>query len=248
MKKIALISGASRGIGGATAKYLASQNYSICVNYKSNKAAAESITAEIKYLGSHAIAVQADVSIEDDVVRLFAKIDDELGPITHLVNNAGILLPQMTVEEMTAERINNVLTTNVTSYFLCCREAIKRMAFKNGGRGGAIVNVSSVASRAGAAGEYVDYAASKGAIDTLTKGLSLELASEGIRVNGVRPGFIYTDIHRAGGEPDRIDRIKTNIPLKRGGQPEEVAAAVAWLLSEEASYVTGTFIDLAGGV
>lgn len=248
MKKVVLISGASRGIGAATAKYLAGQGYSICINYKSNKTAADGIVAEIGYLGCHAIAVQADVSSENEVMRLFEKIDGELGPITHLVNNAGILLPQMTVEQMTAERINKILTTNVTSYFLCCREAIKRMAYKNGGRGGAIVNVSSVASRVGAAGEYVDYAASKGAIDTLTKGLSLELATEGIRVNGVRPGFIYTDIHRAGGEPDRVERIKTKIPLKRGGQPEEVATAIAWLLSEEASYTTGTFIDLAGGL
>lgn len=243
-----LITGASRGIGAATAIHLANQGYSICISYKTNRAMAENLVAELAFLGSHAIAVQADISREEDILRLFKTVDEELGRLTHLVNNAGILLRQMEVEMMTSDRINQIFTTNVTGTFICCREAIKRMAIKNGGNGGAIVNVSSVASRTGAAGEYVDYAASKGAIDTLTKGLSLEVAQEGIRVNCVRPGLIYTDIHSAGGEPDRIERVKPKIPMRRGGQPGEVAAAIAWLLSDGASYTTGSFIDLAGGI
>ena len=174
-------------------------------------------------------------------------MDEQLGPLTGLVNNAGILLPQMLVEQMDAQRINQLLSTNVTSYFLCCKEAVKRMALKHGGQGGAIVNVSSAAARLGSAFEYVDYAASKGAIDTLTRGLSLEVAREAIRVNCVRPGFIATNMHTDGGEPNRIERIKPTIPMGRGGQPVEVANAVAWLLSAEASYVTGSFIEVAGG-
>ena len=178
---------------------------------------------------------------------MFAQIDERLGTIHALVNNAGVLLPQSRVEDLTAERINFILTTNVTGYFLCSREAIKRMSTRHGGRGGSIVNVSSAASRLGSPNEYVDYAASKGAIDTLTRGLSLELAEEGIRVNCVRPGFIHTQMHAAGGEADRVERLRDAIPMKRGGEPGEVAAAIAFLLSAEASYITGSFIDLAGG-
>ena len=239
---IVLITGGSRGIGAATAKHLAKLGYVVCVNFISNKIEANNVVAQIEREGGKAIAVQADVSNESDVIRLFNTIDSVLGPITHLVNNAGILLPQMRVSDMSAERINKVLMTNVTSYFLCCREAIKRM--KNGG---AIVNVSSAASRLGSPFEYVDYAASKGAIDTLTTGLSLEVAKDNIRVNGVRPGFINTTMHADGGEVDRIERVKHLIPLQRGGRPEEVAASIAFLLSNDASYITGTFIDLAGG-
>lgn len=242
MNSIVLVTGGSRGIGAATSKLLAKQGYAVCVNYMTNKAEADNVIAEIEEAGGTAIAVQADVSKEHDVIRLFNTIDKSLGNITHLVNNAGVLLTQMRVAEMTAERINKVLTTNVTSYFLCCREAINRMP-----KGGAIVNVSSVASRLGSAGEYVDYAASKGAIDTLTIGLSLEVASQGIRVNCVRPGFIYTDMHADGGEPDRVNRVKALIPLQRGGKPDEVAASIAFLLSNDASFITGTFIDIAGG-
>lgn len=242
MSPIVLVTGGSRGIGAATSKYLAAQGYSVCVNYISNEVAANHVVAEIKSNGGVAIAVQANVSIEEDVIRLFNTIDNSLGRITHLVNNAGILLPQMRVSEMTADRINKVLTTNITSYFLCCREAIKRMT-----EGGAIVNVSSAAARLGSPGEYVDYAASKGAIDTLTVGLSLEVANKNIRVNGVRPGFIYTEMHAAGGEANRVERVKSLIPLKRGGKPEEVAASIAFLLSNEASFITGTFVDVAGG-
>jgi NAD(P)-dependent dehydrogenase (short-subunit alcohol dehydrogenase family) len=240
--EIVLVTGGSRGIGAATAKYLAKQGYCVCVNYIKNELAAKRVINEIQDAGGNGIAVQADVSNEDDVIRLFNHIDSSLGGITHLVNNAGILLPQMRVTEMSAERINKVLTTNVTSYFLCCREAIKRMT-----NGGSIVNVSSAAARLGSANEYVDYAASKGAIDTLTIGLSLEVASSNIRVNCVRPGFIDTDMHADGGEPKRIERVKSLIPLQRGGKAKEVAAAIAYLLSDEASYVTGSFIDVAGG-
>jgi NAD(P)-dependent dehydrogenase (short-subunit alcohol dehydrogenase family) len=247
MLKIALITGGSRGIGAATALYLAAKGYNICINYKSNSKAASQVLSQVKSFGVKGIAVQADVSIESDVVRLFQEIDEKLGSLTHLVNNAGVLFPQSRVEDLTATRINQILTTNVTSYFLCCREAIKRMSINYGGKGGAIVNVSSAASRLGAPHEYIDYAASKGAIDTLTTGLSLEVASEKIRVNCVRPGFIHTDMHSDGGEPDRINRVKENIPLQRGGQPSEVASAIAYLLDEEASYITGSFIDLAGG-
>jgi NAD(P)-dependent dehydrogenase (short-subunit alcohol dehydrogenase family) len=247
MSKVALITGASRGIGAATAIYLAAKGYNICINYKSNNSAAAKVLSQVRSYGVKGISVQADVSNENDVIRLFCEIDDKLGPLTHLVNNVGMLLPQCRVEELTAARINTILTTNVTSYFLCCREAIKRMSTKHGGKGGAIVNVSSAASRLGAPHEYIDYAASKGAIDTLTTGLSLEVASEQIRVNCVRPGFIHTDMHSDGGEPDRINRVKENIPLQRGGKPAEVASAIAYLLDDEASYITGSFLDLAGG-
>ena len=248
MKRIALVTGSSRGIGAATAKLLGQQGYSVCVNFKKNEKAAALVVKELTYMGCHAVAVQADVSDEADVVRLFRQIDDKLGRITSLVNNAGILLPQSKVVELTSERINTLLSTNVTSYFLCCREAIKRMAKTLGGAGGSIVNVSSVAARTGSPNEYIDYAATKGAVDTLTKGLSVELASEGIRVNGVRPGFIKTEMHADGGEPDRVKRVSSGLPMNRGGIPSEVAAAIAWLLSDDASYSTGTFIELAGGI
>jgi len=247
MHKVALVTGSSKGIGAATALRLAADGYAVCVNYLSNAQAAEKVCTQAAALGPEAIAIQADVSVEEDVSRLFAAIDTEWGRLDILVNNAGILLPQTRVETMTAARINQILTTNVTGYFLCSREAIKRMSAKHGGAGGVIVNVSSAAARLGSGGEYVDYAASKGAIDTFTVGLAHEVAAEGIRVNGVRPGFIYTDIHADGGEPERVDRIKHQIPLQRGGQAEEVAAAIAWLVSDESSYTTGAFIEVSGG-
>jgi len=248
MERIALVTGSSRGIGAATARLLGQQGYKVCVNYKKSEKAAGSLVRELNNMGCHAISVQADVSIEADVVRLFCEIDANLGSITSLVNNAGILRPQSRVSELTAERINLLLSTNVTGYFLCCREAIKRMSKTLGGEGGAIVNVSSVAARTGSPNEYVDYAATKGAVDTLTRGLSVEVAGEGIRVNCVRPGFIDTEMHADGGEPDRIKRLSSGLPMKRGGKPSEVAAAIAWLLSDEASYCTGTFMELAGGI
>ena len=234
MQQIALVTGGSRGIGAATALLLAEQGYDLCINYKSNQQAAQKLQQQILALGRRVIIFQADISNEADVVRLFNAIDSELGSITALVNNAGILQQQMRVED-------------VTGYFLCCREAVKRMSLNNNGQGGAIVNVGSVASRLGGANEYVDYAASKGAIDTLTTGLALEVAGEGIRVNCVRPGLIYTEMHAAGGEPGRVDRMAPSLPMGRGGQPSEVAQAIVWLLSEQASYATGTFVDLAGG-
>lgn len=228
---IALVTGGSRGIGRATALLLAQEGYTVAVNYQQNLHAAQEVMNLITQAGGKAFVLQADISDENQVVAMFTAIDQHDEPLAALVNNAGILFTQCTVENLTAERINRVLSTNVTGYFLCCREAVKRMALKNGGSGGAIVNVSSVASRLGSPGEYVDYAASKGAIDTLTTGLSLEVAAQGIRVNCVRPGFIYTEMHASGGEPGRVDRVKSNIPMQRGGQAEEVAQAIVWLLS-----------------
>jgi NAD(P)-dependent dehydrogenase (short-subunit alcohol dehydrogenase family) len=247
MEKIIIITGASRGIGAATACLAAEQGYAVCVNYLYNQEAAHSIVSSIKQMGGRAIAVAADVASENDVVRLFETVDKQLGKVTALVNNAGVLEQQMRVENIDAARLNRVFATNITGSFLCAREAVKRMSTRRGGAGGAIVNVSSVASRLGSPGEYVDYAASKGAIDTMTVGLAKEVADEGIRVNAVRPGFIYTDIHASGGEPNRIERVKGLVPMKRGGQAIEVAKAVLWLLSAEASYTTGSFIDVAGG-
>ncbi|MCG9774593.1 glucose 1-dehydrogenase, partial [Vibrio diabolicus] len=242
MNKVVIVTGASRGIGAATAKKLAEQGYAVCVNYRAQSEAAHQVVRDIQANGGKAIAVQADVSDEQQVLNLFDATENALGSVTHLVNNVGILFTQSPLAEISLERFQKVMNTNVNSCFLCCREAAKRFS-----TGGAIVNVSSGASRSGAPFEYVDYATSKGAMDTLTKGLSLELADRNIRVNGVRPGFIYTDMHADGGEPNRVDRLSPQIPLKRGGTVEEVANAIAWLLSDEASYVTGSFIDLSGG-
>jgi NAD(P)-dependent dehydrogenase (short-subunit alcohol dehydrogenase family) len=247
MNKIAIITGASRGIGAATALLAAERGYTVCVNYLENRAAADAVIHAIECAGGKAIAVAADVAVEADVLRLFETVDKKLGHLTALVNNAGILDRQMRVEDMDAARLNRIFATNITGYFLCAREAIRRMSIKHGGAGGAIVNVSSGASRSGSPGEYVDYAASKGAIDTMTIGLAREVAEEGIRVNAVRPAFIYTDIHVSGGEPSRVDRVKEFVPMKRGGEAVEVARAILWLLSDEASYSTGTFIDVTGG-
>ncbi|WP_421888996.1 SDR family oxidoreductase [Marinoscillum sp.] len=247
MKKTLLITGASRGIGAATALHAGKRGYNVCVNYLSNSEAASKVVSQIKTDGGHAIAYQADVSKEPEVLNLFQKIDQDFGAIHALVNNAGILETQSRVDQLELERLHRVLNANVVSSFLCAREAIRRMSTRHGGDGGAIVNVSSIASRTGSPNEYVDYAMSKGAIDTFTIGLAKELAGEGIRVNGVRPGFIYTDIHAAGGEPNRVDRIKATLPMQRGGQPEEVANAILWLLSDDASFSTGSFIDVTGG-
>ncbi len=241
-KKVVIVTGGSRGIGAATSKLLATKDYSVCVNYRKRADEAESLVSEINGRGGKAICVAADVSIEEQAVALFDQVEKQLGSITHLVNNAGMLLVQSALTEISVERFNRILVTNVTSCFLCSREAIKRMKY-----GGAIVNVSSVASRTGAPNEYVDYAASKGAIDTLTKGMSLEVASKNIRINCVRPGFIHTEMHADGGEPDRVNRLSSQIPLRRGGTTNEVAYAISWLLSDEASYITGSFVDIAGG-
>ena len=245
--KIIVITGGGRGIGAATALLAARRGYAVAVNYIHNRAAADAIVDDIISDGGKAVAVAANIAVEDDVVALFEQVDSQLGPLTALVNNAGILEQQMRVEAMDAARLQRVFSTNITGSFLCAREAVRRMSRKHGGNGGAIVNVSSGASRLGSPGEYVDYAASKGAIDSLTIGLSKEVAEEGIRVNAVRPGFIYTDIHASGGEPDRVERVKSAVPMQRGGQPQEVAEAILWLLSDAASYSTGTFIDVTGG-
>ncbi len=247
MGQVVIITGGGRGIGAATARMAAQRGYAVCVNYRSNGEAARQVVGASQAAGARAIAVAADVSVESDVVRLFETCDRTLGPLTALVNNAGILETQMRVETMDAARLHRVFATNVIGPFLCAREAVRRMSSKHGGAGGAIVNVSSGASRLGAPGEYVDYAASKGALDTLTLGLAREVAGEGIRVNAVRAGFIYTDIHASGGEPNRVDRVKDSVPMKRGGTADEVAEAILWLLSGSASYTTGSFIEVTGG-
>jgi len=245
-KGVVVVTGGGRGIGAATARLAAERGYAVCVNFVSNRAAADKVVAGIAAAGGRAIAVQGDVAREADVKRIFDAAA-ALGPVTALVNNAGILERQGRLDEMEAARFERVFATNITGAFLCAREAVRRMSTRHGGQGGAIVNVSSMASRLGSPGEYVDYAASKGAIDTLTTGLAREVAEEGIRVNAVRPGVIRTEIHASGGEPGRVERVKGGVPMKRGGEPEEVARAILWLLSDEASYSTGTFIDVSGG-
>ncbi|MBK1439747.1 SDR family oxidoreductase [Parapedobacter sp. ISTM3] len=245
--KTILITGASRGIGAATALLAASEGYAVAVNYRSDKAAADTIVSRIIEEGGTAVAIQADISRENDVIKLFAETDKRLGSLYGLVNNAGILETQMRLETMDSDRLHRMFAANVIGQFLCAREAVKRLSANNGGNGGAIVNVSSLAARTGAPNEYIDYAASKGALDTFTIGLSKEVAAEGIRVNAVRPAFIYTAIHADGGEPNRVDRLKESIPMRRGGLAEEVAEAIMWLISEKSSYSTGTFIDISGG-
>jgi NAD(P)-dependent dehydrogenase (short-subunit alcohol dehydrogenase family) len=247
MKQVAIITGGGQGIGAATSLLAAQRGYAVCVNYLQNQSAANAVVSKIQDSGGEAIAVQADVSVEVDVKHLFQTVDAQLGTLTALVNNASILEPQMKVETMRLDRWQRIFATNVFGSFLCTQAAIERMSTRHGGQGGAIVNVSSLAVRSGSPGEYIDYAASKGALDTFTIGLSKEVAEEGIHVNAVRPGFIDTAIHASGGEPNRMDRVKAHVPLKRGGTTKEVANAILWLLSEEASYTTGGFIDVAGG-
>ena len=247
-ERVALITGSSRGIGAATARVFARNGYALCVNFRSDKEAAEKVAAECQEMGVRSIVVQADVSVESDVIRLFEAVDAELGRLSVLVNNAGILHTQCRLDEMTAQRIDNVLSCNVKGTLLCCREAVRRLSTQRDGPGGAIVNLSSGAARSGSPNEYIDYAASKGAVDSLTIGLAKEVANEGIRVNAVRPGMIYTDIHADGGEPGRVDRLAEKIPMRRGGKPEEVAEAIYWLASDKASFVTGAFIDVTGGL
>jgi len=243
---VMLITGGGRGIGAATARLAAQRGYAVCVNYLRNRDAAERLVGEIEKSGGRAKAVAGDVAREADVIRMFDEAQ-KLGSLAVLVNNAGVLERQTRLDDMEAARFERVFATNITGAFLCAREAVRRMSTRHGGKGGAIVNVSSMASRLGSPGEYVDYAASKGAIDALTIGLAKEVAAEGIRVNAVRPGVIYTEIHASGGEPGRVDRVKSAVPMQRGGQPEEVARAILWLASGEASYSTGTFIDVSGG-
>jgi NAD(P)-dependent dehydrogenase (short-subunit alcohol dehydrogenase family) len=246
-RKVLVITGGSRGIGAAIARLAAGQGYAVCISYLSNAGAAADVVTSITAKGATAVACQADVCVERDVLRLFETVDSSLGRVTALVNNAGILERQARVDEMDLERISRVFATNVFGSFICSREAVRRMSTRHGGSGGAIVNISSRASHLGSPGEYVDYAASKAALDTLTIGLAKEVAAEGIRVNTVAAGIIYTEIHARGGEPGRVDRLKDTIPMKRGGSPEEVARAALWLLSDDASYTTGSTIDVSGG-
>lgn len=247
MSKILLVTGGSRGIGAATARLAAKRGYTVCITYLRNQVAAKKVVADITATGGRAVALRADVSVESDVMSLFEHIDTQIGSLSALVNNTGILEQQMRVDQMDVARLQRIFTTNIVGPFLCAREAVRRMSTRYGGTGGTIVNLSSIAARLGAPAEYVDYAASKGAIDSFTIGLAKEVATEGIRVNAVRPGAIYTEIHASGGEPHRVDRVKAAVPMQRGGQVEEVAHAILWLLSDEASYITGTCLDVAGG-
>jgi NAD(P)-dependent dehydrogenase (short-subunit alcohol dehydrogenase family) len=247
VKGTLIVTGGSRGIGAATATLAAARGFAVCVNYRQNQSAADAVVSAITASGGTALAIGADVAVEADVVRLFETVDATLGPLTALVNNAGILEKQRRVEQIDAARIDRVFATNVRGAFICAREAVRRMSTAHGGAGGAIVNVSSRAAQLGAPGEYVDYAASKAALDAMTIGLAREVAAEGIRVNGVRAGIIYTEIHADGGEPNRVDRLGPTLPMQRGGDAIEVARAILWLLSDEASYSTGSFIDVAGG-
>ena len=242
MAGVMLVTGSSRGIGAATARLAAERGYKVCVNYVRDRAAGEALAREIG-----GIAVGADVALEADVVRMFAEVDRLLGRLTVLVNNAGVVDVAARVDEMSMARLERMFAINVTGSFLCAREAVKRMSTRHGGAGGAIINISSVAARIGAPAMYVDYAAAKGAIDTMTLGLSKELGGEGIRVNAVRPGVIRTEIHASGGDPGRAERIGATAPLGRAGDAEEIARAILWLASDEASYVSGAILDVAGG-
>lgn len=244
---VVLITGGSRGIGAATAILAAKRGYDVVFSYQSNATAAEVVAASIRTTGRKVLAVQSDVSVEADVLRLFKTADEQMGRLDALVNNAGMLEKQTRLDQMDVGRWNRVLSANVIGTFLCAKEAVLRMSTKYGGKGGAIVNISSAAARLGSPNEFIDYAAAKGAVDSMTIGLAKEVATEGIRVNAIRPGLIYTDIHSSAGEPGRVDRAKAGVPMQRGGTADEVADAVLWLMSEQSSYVTGTLLDVAGG-
>ncbi len=247
MGGVVIVTGGSRGIGAAAARLAAASGFDVAISYANQHDAAQGVVHDCRAAGARAIAVRADISVENDVVDLFRAVDDELGVVRGLVNNAGVLEPQARLATYTAARVQRVLAVNVLGTILCAREAVLRMSTRHGGAGGAIVNVSSMAAVLGGPGEWVDYAASKGAIDSMTVGLAREVATEGIRVNGVRPGLVRTDIHASGGEPDRVERMAPAIPMQRGGEPGEVAAAIVWLLSDAASYVTGATLDVSGG-
>ncbi len=244
---IVLITGGSRGIGAATALLAAQRGFAVAVNYTSNSLAADEVVRQIRASGGTAITVQADVALETDIMAMFEKVDAKLGRITSLVNNAGVVDVASRVDAMTTTRLKRMFDINVLGSFVCAREAVKRMSTRYGGAGGTIVNLSSVAARLGGPGQYVDYAASKGAIDTFTLGLAKEVAAEGIRVNAVRPGIIETDIHASGGEPERAQQMAPMLPMQRAGSALEVAKAIVWLMTDDSSYTTGSMIDVAGG-
>ncbi len=244
---IMLITGGSRGIGAATALLAAERGWQVAISYLGNASAADAVVAQIRANGGHALAVQADVGVDDDVQRLFKTVDDKLGRLSSLVNNAGMLELQTRLDQMDLARWQRVFSANVFGSFLCAKQAVLRMSTRHGGNGGTIVNVSSAAARIGSPNEFIDYAAAKGAVDSMTLGLAKEVAAEGIRVNAVRPGLIYTDIHASAGEPGRVDRAKAGVPMQRGGTAAEVAEAIVWLASEQSSYVTGTLLDVTGG-
>ncbi len=247
MNPVVLITGGSRGIGAATALLAAQRGYAVAVNYTANSLAADEVVRQIRAGGGTAMAVQADVGVEADIMRLFNQVDAKLGRLTALINNAGVVDVGARVDEMTAARLQRMFTINIVGSFLCAREAVKRMSTKHGGAGGTIVNVSSAAARMGGGGQYVDYAASKGAIETFTLGLAKEVALEGIRVNAVRPGIIETDIHASGGQPDRAKQMAPMVPMQRVGSAHEVAKAIIWLMTDDSSYTTGSFVDVTGG-
>lgn len=247
MDKIALITGASRGIGAATALVAAQQGWAVAVNYQANQAAAEAVVQQIRAAGGTALAVQANVSDEAQVLAMFATIDAQLGRLGALVNNAGVVDVAARVDDMSVDRLRRMFEVNVIGSFVCAREAVRRMSTRHGGVGGAIVNVSSAASRLGSAHQYVDYAAAKGAIDTFTIGLAREVAAEGIRVNAVRPGLIDTDIHASGGLPDRVRDLTHLVPMQRGGTADEVAQAIVWLMSDASPYTTMSLLEVSGG-
>jgi len=246
-KGTVLVTGASRGIGAACVRLLARDGYDVAINYARSADAADALAQEVRAAGRQAVTVKADVGIEAEVISMFRALDAQMPPLVGLVNNAGILFAKARLDEMGPDRINDTLRVNVTGSFMCAREAIRRMSTKYGGNGGSIVNLSSAAARIGSPNEFIDYAASKGAIDAMTLGLSKEVGGEGIRVNAVRPGLIHTDIHASSGQPDRIERFQQCVPMGRGGSAEEVAEAVVWLISPAASYVTGALVDVAGG-
>ncbi|QTC00736.1 SDR family oxidoreductase [Alcaligenes sp. SORT26] len=244
---VMLITGGSRGIGAATARLAARQGYNIVLSYVTSEADALAVVADVEAAGRQAFAVKADCADPEQIIRLFEQLDQRFGRIDVLVNNAGVLFQQSRLEDIGFERMQRTFAVNAIGPMLCAQQAAKRMAYRHGGQGGSVVNVSSIAAKLGSPNEYVDYAASKGALETFTTGFAKEVAREGIRVNCVRPGHIYTDMHASGGEPGRVERLKDSIPMGRGGQPEEVARAILWLASSEASFVTGTFLDATGG-
>lgn len=247
MKKSILITGGSTGIGAATAQLAAQAGYAVAINYRKSKTAAEDVVSRIQKQGGEAFAIQADVASPEQVKEMFQLVDQQFGALDVLVNNAALLEPQATFDTLSYERLQRIFAVNVLGAFVCAQEACTRMSTDKGGKGGTILNISSIAATLGAPFEYIDYAATKGALDTMTLGLAKEVATAGIRVNGIRPGIIHTDIHAKGGEPNRIERIKDSVPMKRGGTAEEVAEAILWLASDKASYVTGAILDVSGG-